>query len=265
IAGQTATNATIIFGTPAPPGGGRLFFNPTLQSTGVPITFLAVPIPAGDVGVSLFGGHPSGAQLATETSWLTDVDAPEVADGMIDVAFSVPAPPGGGTLYLSIVPLPQPLESGEFTTLQQYLDELRRLLHDETDLYWSQGFKTQMINRALKRRDVDTMANRQIIPFVLTVGKDTYTFSDLGGFGSFPYAPIPSVAATPVPWFPAVASSRPGPSAFFVDFSVPAPPGGAHLWWSVPLVAATGAVTPFTTRVDVPAGATRVTVNTPAP
>src|SRR5262249_20395490 len=45
--------------------------------------------------------------------------------------------------------------------------------------------------------------------------------------------------------------------------SVPVQPGDGFLWYSIPLISATGAVTPTTTRVPVFEGDIAVTVNAP--
>lgn len=62
-------------------------------------------------------------------------------------------------------------------TLQGYLDDLRRLLHDPNDRFWSQSDKIVYINKGMQQRDLDTGINRQLIPFTLTVAQDTYTFA----------------------------------------------------------------------------------------
>lgn len=64
--------------------------------------------------------------------------------------------------------------------LSDYLAEVRRLVHDPNDVYWSQADKTANINKAIKMRDVHTGANRTIISLTLTAGTDTYTLSTLG-------------------------------------------------------------------------------------
>ncbi|TMD08299.1 MAG: hypothetical protein E6J01_03950 [Chloroflexi bacterium] len=65
-------------------------------------------------------------------------------------------------------------------SLSTYLTDLRTLLHDPSDVFWSQATKTRAINLGIQRRDLDTGANRQLVTFNLTVGVDTYTFPQIG-------------------------------------------------------------------------------------
>ncbi len=70
-------------------------------------------------------------------------------------------------------------------TLTDFLTDVRNLLHDPQDAYWSQTQKTLWINKALQRRDRDTGANRVQINLALTAGVDTYTFTTLGNTSVF--------------------------------------------------------------------------------
>jgi hypothetical protein len=97
------------------------------------------------------------------------------------IGFGTPAPAGGGTLFWQIQGGANPnVPEGQLATLAGYLDDLRRLLHDPTDQYWSAVDKTAYINKAIQRRDLETGANRQLIPFTLSANVDTYSFSNLG-------------------------------------------------------------------------------------
>ena len=59
-------------------------------------------------------------------------------------------------------------------TLGSYLTKLRRLLHDASDVYWSQTAKEAYINQAIQQRDRDTGMNR-VRGFVnLTTGTSAY-------------------------------------------------------------------------------------------
>lgn len=261
---QTPNVTTVAFNIPCPPQGGRLYWTqPAAQST-IPPNQGSIAVPAGDIGATVFGAFTDGSQIALTLSWLTDWTITAADCGEFTAAFSNPAPPGGGTMYWTEIPLPEPIESGAFATLGDYVDEMRRLLHDPVDQYWSLSDKVADINRALHRRDLDTMGNRQLIPFVLTLGKDTYVFSDLGGFGPVPYAPVITLRSTGVPWF-ATPSLPIACAAFFqVDFNVPVPPGGAVLQWSVPLIGASGSVPPTTTAVTLADGVVSERVDRPA-
>jgi hypothetical protein len=94
--------------------------------------------------------------------------------------FTVPAPPGGSSFDWEVL---APTVSA--VSLATYLDDLRDLLRDPDDIYWTQAQKTRYINRALQKRDRDTGQNRTLISFVTTIGTDTYTFTDLGNTNVF--------------------------------------------------------------------------------
>jgi hypothetical protein len=273
---QSPTVTTVAFSVPAPPGGGLLYWNqmggnqPTTSNP--PPVSAVLSIPAGDVSATVFGAFPDNYQVAVTLSWFSDwtleaMIPPGSQDACeFTVLFAVPAPPGGGTMYYTIIPEAPVTESGQVSTLQDYLDELRRLLHDPQDQYWTVTDKVSNLNRALQRRDVDTGANRVLVPFALTIGKDTYSFNELGRFPARPFAPILTTFGNSVSdWFTAsrVVCERSG--NFTVEFAVPAPPpDGGVLQWTVPLTAATGTVSPTGgVAVAVPAGA--ITVDVPAP
>src|SRR3990167_4686473 len=63
--------------------------------------------------------------------------------------------------------------------LSTLLTELRRLLHDPDDRYWSQADKTAALNTAMQQRDRDTGGNRVLISETLVIGTSTYPFSGL--------------------------------------------------------------------------------------
>jgi len=263
---QTPSATTVAFNVPCPPGGGFLYWNQinatSLPSLNQPLISGVVSIPAGDTSVIVTGiFRQDDYQVALTTSWLTDSTVvSNVTSGLpladacqFTALFSVPSPPGGGRLYYTIIFPPPVIESGQVSTLQDYLDELRRLLHDENDQYWSIGTKTSNINRALQRRDVDTGANRILVPFVFTIGKDTYSFNDLNSLGPLPYAPILTTRGRKgADWLTSLAVTCERATNFDVAFAVPppTPPGppeaGSSLQWSVPLIAATGVVAPVT-------------------
>lgn len=61
-----------------------------------------------------------------------------------------------------------------FSTLSDYLTQLRRLLHDANDVFWSQAAKTAYINQAMQTRDRDTGMNRTRAIVTLTAGTSAY-------------------------------------------------------------------------------------------
>lgn len=65
-------------------------------------------------------------------------------------------------------------------TLNDYLTDVRDLLHDPADVYWSSPQKTRYINRAREQRDRDTANNRTVLTLTLTVGQELYSLTDLG-------------------------------------------------------------------------------------
>src|SRR5262245_35963911 len=78
-----------------------------------------------------------------------------------------------------------PVSPGGAGTLASYLDDLRDLLHDESDRIWPVARKTRYVNKGLQKRDRDTGQNRVLIPFTTTVGVDVYSFTDLGNTNVF--------------------------------------------------------------------------------
>lgn len=257
---QTPNAVTVAFNIPCPPQGGQLYWTQ-------PPTSVALPVPAGDITAVVFGNFGrDDYQVSITLSWLSDwtiaVNSQDACE--FTATFAVPAPPGGGVMYYSIITPPAETESGQASTLGDYLDELRRLLHDPLDQYWPVQDKVNDINRAMQRRDVDTGANRQLVPFALTIGKDTYAFRELGGFPAIPYAPIITIAGLLVDWFTTVRVVCLKATSFTLEFSVPAPKG-AEVQWAVPLIAATGQVPPETRTVRVPLGAVNVTIDAPSP
>ncbi len=64
-------------------------------------------------------------------------------------------------------------------TLNDYLAEVRDLLHDPNDVFWTSTQKTRYINTARAQRDRDTANNRTVINLTLTVGQERYTTTDL--------------------------------------------------------------------------------------
>lgn len=66
-------------------------------------------------------------------------------------------------------------------TLADLLNATRRLLHDPNDLTWSTADKTAYVNQAIKRRDLDTGANRSLFTVALTIGQDTYSIATATG------------------------------------------------------------------------------------
>lgn len=113
------------------------------------------------------------------TNWNTTWWVVEKTGSQWEIAFSTPAPSDGSGIvaYLGTAP------PGTGTvTLQDYLDRLRRLLHDQgtTNLYWSTPDLIADINIAIRQRDMwsgGSLSLQEGIP--LTIGQDIYSLGDL--------------------------------------------------------------------------------------
>jgi hypothetical protein len=77
-------------------------------------------------------------------------------------------------------------------TLADHLASLRRLLHDASDVLFSNADKIAYINEAIQQRDLDTGGQRALVTFSLTASQERYTFSDLQASGSFADGPAAS-------------------------------------------------------------------------
>lgn len=141
---------------------------------------------------------------------------------------------------------------GPFKQLSDYVEELRRLLHDPNDQYWPVADKIGYINEGIQRRDLDTGQNRVLFPFTLTVGQDIYAFSDLetqnpqppkGPTAITAGALSQSITVSPAQtagynilatssWGATVTTSLPVAGSFLATFSSAAPTG-ALLYWQI--------------------------------
>ena len=121
--------------------------------------------------------------IAGAPSWVTGWSVgSKVATGFT-LTFAVPCPAGGGTFdWLARYPS---VSGGGTATLADYLAELRRLLHDENDNFWSAVDKTAYLNAGLQRRDLDSGQNRVLISKTLTAGTALYSFADLSNDAVF--------------------------------------------------------------------------------
>ena len=179
VSAKTAAGFTITFSVPAPPSGGT--FDWVVNSSTVPTSSAisgasaAVSAGATSLAVVTAAALPSAYQVTVEASWLTGFSVTGKTALGFTITFTVPAPPGGGTVdWIAFGP------AIGTVTLADELDELRRLLHDPNDRYWSAVDKAFYLNRARQRRDLDTAANRQVLSFTLTAGTGTYTVTQIG-------------------------------------------------------------------------------------
>lgn len=180
IVTKTAAGFTVNFGTPAPAAGGTVDW--TVATSSAPATSQAITgstqtVAAGAVTAAFVSGAslPASYQVGISTSWVTDYDVTAKAAGGFTINFGVPAPAGGGTVDITIFG-----PAAGTVSLLDYIDELRDLLHDRDDRFWSATQKGNYINRARRQRDEDTAIQRSTISFTLTAGTGTYTFAQVG-------------------------------------------------------------------------------------
>jgi hypothetical protein len=62
-------------------------------------------------------------------------------------------------------------------TLNDYLTQTRRIVHDANATYWSDTNLTAYINQAMQQRDWDSGQNAAIQAITLTIGQSAYTFN----------------------------------------------------------------------------------------
>lgn len=140
---------------------------------------------AGAVTVTVTGTFAAAYQVLVSPSWNTSYLVSGKVIGQFVVTFAVPAPAGGGSIdWLATLGVVGPGAAGS-ATLTSYLAELRRLLHDPNDVYWSVTDKTANLNTAMQQRDRDTSGNRVLISKTLTIGTSTYNFSTLSNVQVF--------------------------------------------------------------------------------
>lgn len=179
IVSRTAAGFTVNFSVPAPAAGGTFdwIVSDSTVSTSQAITSATATVSAAGSVSETFtpvASLPASYQVGISTSWVTAYDVVKAAAGFT-VNFAVPAPNAAATWdYIIFGP------AIGTVTLADYLDELRDLLHDPNDRFWSPTQKANYINRARKRRDLDTAIQRSTISFTLTAGTDTYTFATVG-------------------------------------------------------------------------------------
>lgn len=65
------------------------------------------------------------------------------------------------------------------TTLQDYITDVRRLLHDANANFWTDQELTDYINTARYQLIRDTGCNRVLQPYTLTTNQEVYDFNDL--------------------------------------------------------------------------------------
>src|SRR3990167_2190090 len=122
-------------------------------------------------------------EISGAPSWVTAWSVGAKTASGFTLTFAAPCPAGGGTFdWLARYPS---VSGGGTATLGDYPAELRRLLHDENDNFWSAADKTAYINAGIQRRDLDSGQNRVLISKTLTAGTALYNFSDLSNDAVF--------------------------------------------------------------------------------
>lgn len=184
VVSKTATQFVVNFAVPAPAGGSTFDWvvSITAVATAQAITGATQTVAAGAVSAAFTAAAslPAAYQVMVSTSWVSGFDVVSKLSTGFTVNFAVPAPPGGGTVDITVFG-----PAAGTVSLADYLDELRDLLHDPSDRIWSALQKANYINRAMRQRDLDTGVNRQTFTFTLTAGTGTYTFSQVGSGSIF--------------------------------------------------------------------------------
>src|SRR5574341_2499611 len=99
-----------------------------------------ITVPAGQDFIVVAGTFPSSYEVSIAPSWVSAYGVPLKTAASFRVDFAVTSP--GGTLDSLVTQAgASPVVGG--VTLAAYLEELRRLLHDPDDRYWSQPLKVQ--------------------------------------------------------------------------------------------------------------------------
>jgi hypothetical protein len=187
VTAKTAAGFTVNFANPAPAGGSTFdwLVNDTALPTTTALSGATQAVAAGIATAAIVpaASLPASYQVAWSASWVTGGDVVNKTAGGFTINFANPAPPGGGNVdWFVFTP------TVGTVSLADYLDELNDLLHDPNNRFWSNTNpqqKANYINRAIRRRDIDTGANRQLLTFVLTPGTGTYTLAQVGNGQAF--------------------------------------------------------------------------------
>ena len=151
----------------------------------MPITGATQAVTAAAPSVTITGTFATPYQISVEPDWNTTCIYSGKTTSQFTVTFGTPAPAGGGNVDW-IVLSPAGVGGGAGTvTLANYRTELRRLLHDPNDVYWSVADKDSAINLGLQRRDLDSGQNRTLVNYTLVAGTDTYTLTTIGNTSVF--------------------------------------------------------------------------------
>jgi hypothetical protein len=163
---RTGTQWTAYFATPAPPGGGNLAYDAVPPS---PNVLSVLTIPAGAVDTGVLNGNFSSIRYV---DWNTTVWPSLKTGSHFTFSFGTPAPPGGGHVGYIGAPVG--------VTLGEYLNRLRRLLHDAEADFWTTPDLISDINAAIQQRDMwsgGMRSYRSNVP--TTVGLDVYSLAAL--------------------------------------------------------------------------------------
>lgn len=185
VVSKTATTFVVNFGTPAPAGGSTLDWIAVVILTSTlttplataPLTGASQVVAGGTTSLQITttAGLPGAYEVTVAPGWVTAYDVVNKTSAGFTILFAIPAPVAGATVdWIVFGP------ALGTVSLQEYLDELRDLLHDPNDRIWSPTQKANYINRAIKRRDMDTGANRKTLTFTLTASTGTYTLTQVG-------------------------------------------------------------------------------------
>src|SRR5262245_2564316 len=102
-------------------------------------------VPAGSVSLVVPGTFPSSYQAIVTTGWNANgafIEPASKLSTQFTVTFPVGPFPNPSSLDWTVTPAGATPSVGGIT-LSDYLDELRDVLHDVTDTYWSAAKKTK--------------------------------------------------------------------------------------------------------------------------
>src|SRR3990167_4203413 len=151
----------------------------------MPITGATQAVTAAATSVTITGTFATPYQISITPDWNTTFVFSGKTTAQFVITFGTPAPAGGGNVDW-IVLSPAGVGGGAGTvTLANCRTELRRLLHDPNDDYWSLADKDSAINLGLQRRDLDSGQNRTLVSYTLVAGTDTYTLTTIGNTSVF--------------------------------------------------------------------------------
>lgn len=157
-----------------------------------------VAVPPGAFSITITGTFSASYQVFVSANWPTELPIVNKTLTSFDVdPFTMPAPVGAEIDYFVVGGATPPPAAGA-VTLQDYMNETRRLLRDKTttgaQVIWSDEDLAAFINRAMQQRDLDLGLNKALIRFPLTTQQPYYPFASIVAGGTVIVgAPTPNI------------------------------------------------------------------------